>query len=240
MSRSNLTVIAMSLALLMVSTAGMAGGALVINDNMSRRAPGSSSGSDDTVEANCPADPTGNAWQDATAKLRIIQVGEGSSVTLKLRNAVPNTLFTVWLRLRGKGPDGSAIGDSPMTGGGATPLATGTMLDQLLRHSPPFPGTPNPPDGFFTDHRGYAYHLMFLDFPVVGGAYPFHRASDEAVQDLINAGSGWPLERRPSPIVNPADPDIEGSFLLRVVSHCVDQLGHGLSAGKREAWFQYP
>ena len=82
--------------------------------------------------------------------------------------------------------------------------------------------------------------IVALDFPLVGGAYPFQAMSDDAVNLLRGGGSSWPLERKPSPVANPADPNIGGPFMLRVISHCQDGLGHGLSPAQREAWFQYP
>ena len=166
-------------------------GAVVINDEMPRRAPGSTSGSGDTVEDNCPTDPDGNDWQGATANLMIKQVGDTSTVDVHVKNAVPYTVFTVWLRMRGTGPDGSQIGwhqpkasggdcnGSPLTCGGATPLAPGHKLDAIIHYTPPFVGTSTPSNGFTTDHNGKA-------------------------------------------------------------RFSTDQLAHGLSPGRREAWFQYP
>lgn len=220
-------------------------GAVTISDDMPRRGPGSVSGSLDTVEANCTADPSGNDWQGATATLKIKQVGDSSTVDIIVENAVPNTVFDVWLRMTGSGPGdetggNGGFGPSPMTGGGATPLLPGYTLDTALSQTPPFLGTPTPTNGFTTDYDGNARFRIDLDFPVVGGAYPFQRASTAAVQDLRDAGSSLPLVRIPSVIANPADPDISGPFLLRVVSHCTDLLSHGLSPAVREAWFQYP
>jgi hypothetical protein len=196
------------------------------------------------VEENCPLDPSGNAWQDAPASLHVEQAGDQSVAKIKVRNAVPDTVFTVWMRMAGNGPDGSVISPSPMTGGGATPLAPGSALDGLFHYTPPFAGSSNPTNGFTTDKKGNANFSIALDFPVVGGAYPFQRESADAVADwqAVRAANGQgpaPGERRPSPVVNPADPDISGPFLLRVISHCTDQLGHGLSPARCEAWFQY-
>ena len=211
-----------------------------INGDMTRRAPDSTSGSGHTVEVHCPADPSGNAWQGATATLKIEQHGISSKVRVKVKGAVPNTLFTVWLRMAGIGPGGNAIGPNPVNGGGATPLLPSAALDGALRNSPPFPGTPTPTNGFITDRRGNATFTIDLDFPIFGGVYPFQRASAAAVQELIDAGSSWPLMRIPSPVVNPAEPGISAPFRLRVISHCTDGLGHGLSPATREAWFDYP
>ena len=74
---------------------------VVINDYMPRRGPLSESGSGDTVEANCATDPSGYDWQGATATLKIEQEGSSSVAKIKVKNAVPNTLFTVWMRVKG-------------------------------------------------------------------------------------------------------------------------------------------
>jgi hypothetical protein len=118
-------------------------------------------------------------------------------------------------------------------------LAPGNVLDGLIYNTPPLgEGTPNPINGFITDEYGYADFEIDLDFPVVGGAYPFQKVSDVAYFDLQAVRPD--AERIPVPVVNPEDPNISAPFLLRIVSHCSDQLGHGLSPGEREAWFQYP
>ena len=208
-------------------------GVVVINDEMPRRAPGSTSGSGDTVEANCPPDPSGNDWQGATAELMVRQVGSDSTVDINVKNAVPNTVFTVWLRI--KGGAGFNDGGSPLTGGGATPLVPGSALDNVFEYSPfgSMPaGTPNPTNGFTTNKNGNANFSIDLDFPVVRGAYPFHLLS----ATLLDPN---PAPNVPTAISNPAE-GTGGPFLMRVISHCTDQLGHGLSPGVREAWFQYP
>jgi hypothetical protein len=198
------------------------------------------SGSGHTILDNCG--PSGGS-QSATLAIR--QSGEHSRVRIEVQDARPHTLYTVWLRLAGSGPgdenaaDG-AFGPNPMNGGGSTPLVPGSALDEMLWQSSPFPGTPTPANGFTTDSNGDATFRVDLDFPLLGGAYPFQRASDEAVHGLREAGSTWPLVRKPSPVANPGDPGISASFLLRIVSHCTDQQGHGLSPAVREAWFQYP
>jgi hypothetical protein len=212
----------------------------VINASMTVRGDTQPSGSGDTILANCGAS---SGKQSAT--VRVSQEGGNSTAKFRVRNARPNTVYTVWLRMNGSGPGdenglGGGTGGSPMTGGGATPLAPGYTLDGLLHYSPPFAGSANPTNGFTTDSKGNANWTAHLDFPIVGGAYPFQRASTAAVQALRDAGSTWPMERRPHPVANAADPDISAPFLFRVISHCTDGVGHGLSPGVREAWFQYP
>lgn len=208
----------------------------LIRDEMSRWPSDAASNSGHTVEEECGQ----SGWQKAKARLKVSQQGTKSRATIIMWQAKPNTLYTVWVRLRGTSPDGVEIGGSPMSGGGATPLLPGHSLDEAIGQSPPLPGTPDPVNGFTTDRRGRATWSVDLDFPLVGGAYPFHRAGDEAVADLIDAGSGWPLARTPTAIFDPRESALSGPFFIRVVSHCQDGLSHGLSPANRETWFQYP
>ena len=235
-----MTTIAAAVAALVGTLPGLvqagSGDEQVINADMSRRPAGSTSGSGDTVEAECPADPSGNAWQDATANLKVTQVGNTSSVFIKVQGAAPDTLFTVWTRLSGSG-QGTSFGGSPITGGGATPMASSDNLGQLVADWVGA-GSADQPNGFVTNHNGDGQLKVDLDFPLVGGAYPFNRidTNDLALAQTKNPGA----TAVPAVIVNPTDSGIGGPFLLRVISHCQDGLGHGLSPAKREAWFQYP
>ena len=260
MRKFNATAIAVSLACLgLGSTAVMANGhdddddddfSTVINDNMPRRAPNSLSGSGHTVEAECPTDPSGNDWQDATATLKVEQEGTGSFVKVKVRDAVPNTVFTVWLRIQGGdgwNRDVNGFAGSPLTGGGATPLIPGTLLDALAHYSPwadPATGMPqgsdNPTNGFVTDHKGNGSFSIALDFPLVGGSYPFYKAVTPEATRPGREGRPRVGYAIPTPETSPGTP-----FLLRVISHCQDGYGHGLlpsvpGGAGREAWFQYP
>ena len=155
-----------------------------------------------------------------------------------MKNAVPDTVFTAWLRIQGGAGWNRDVNDnagSPLTGGGATPLAPGSALDGLNDYSPwgihPA-GSAKPTNGFTTDQSGNANWSIALDFPVVGGSYPFYKTetSRPGWEDVPNVGYAIP-----SPDISPGTP-----FLIRVISHCTDQVGHGLSPATREAWFQYP
>lgn len=217
-----------------VSGAALAAPKKVIDDNMTRRPAGSTSGSGDTVEANCPADPSGNAWQGATATLEVKQKGGGSQVEIEVDGAAPNTLFTVWVRIKGK--NGLNPLGSPLTGGGATPLAPGSALDDLNAISPWVDpaGAPASANSFMTDSDGDAEFMIDLDFPLVRGAYPFQMTATSRP-----GHEGHP--NVPTAIADPREPGQEGTpFLIRVVSHCTDGASHGLSPATREAWFQYP
>ncbi len=234
------TLAAVLLSMGMASTAALASPSnKAIDEDMTRRAPGSSSGSGDTVEANCATDPSGNAWQGATAELKVKQKGTGSEVEIEIEGAVPNTLFTVWLRIKGSNGlnDTAPTVGSPLTGGGATPLAPGSELNALNDISPWVlaAGAPSSANSFTTDADGDAEFEIDLDFPVVGGAYPFQ----EMVGPARPGHDGHPDV--PTAIADPRATGQSGTpFLMRVVSHCTDNMSHGLSPYVREAWFQYP
>ena len=71
----------------------------------------------------------------------------------------------------------------------------------------------------------YPFQLTALDRPNHEG----HPNVATAIADPREPGQGF---------INPNDKGTP--FLFRVISHCTDQVGHGLSLGTREAWFQYP
>ncbi len=234
MANLKLTTLAASLFAMTVGSSAVLAGSSVIDDNMTRRAPGSASGSGDTVEANCATDPSGNAWQNATASLEVSQKGDSSKVEIEVDGAVPNTLFTVWVRI--KGVNGLNPAGSPLTGGGATPLAPGSALDALNAISPWVDpaGAPSSANAFSTNASGEGDIEINLDFPLVRGAYPFQMTTTSRPGHENHPNV-------PTAIADPREPGQEGTpFLIRVVSHCTDNASHGLSPATREAWFQYP
>ena len=228
MKKLNLTIIAAVIAG-MGGTAFAKGGS-ILDDDMSRRGPGSTSGSGHTVEGNCG----GPDYQGATAAIEIDQDG-GSDVTVKVKDAVPNTHFTVWMRIKG----GTGFNDagSPWTGGGATPLCSGTEFADLNANSPwnNAAGSTAPLcNSFSTDGAGNGTFTSSVNFPVVGGAYPFQQAGGASARPGHDDHADVPTA-----IVDPRTGN-GGPFMIRVVSHCLDNANHGLSPSNREAWFQYP
>ena len=201
-----------------------------------------------TVNADC-SDYDGQ-YDTASASLEISQGGYSSKVKVKVKNGRPNTLYTLWVRMKGSAHGGAnntngqiygtTFGGSPITGGGATPLANTADLGQLVADWVGA-GSPNQPNGFRTDGNGKGKVTLDLDFPVVGGAYPFNRMTHpDHVLAATKNPNAWP---NPTAIVNPSDPGIGGPstpFMIRMVSHCQDDTGHGLSPATREPWFQYP
>ena len=214
-----------------VMAKGGPGGDYTVNDDLSRRGPGSTSGSGDTVEANCG----GPDYQGATGKVTVQQSGGKSEVTVEIEDAVPNTHFTVWMRIKG----GAGFNDagSPWTGGGATPLCSGTEFTSLNDNSPwnnPAGSATGLCNSFFTDNIGDGKLKTTVNFPIVGGAYPFQQSGGAA-----GGPGGASIPDVPTAIVDPRT-NTGGPFLFRVVSHCTDNANHGLSPATREAFFQYP
>ncbi len=211
--------------------------------SFSRADANGASGSGHTVAGECGGsfDGSDHAGQRAAkAKLKVTQMGPSTHVSIRLRHARPNTVYTVWVRLKGNDQDGNSFGGSPLTNGGATPLAPSTALDLLESNSPwSNIGSNNAPNTFITDHRGRGRLDVTLDFPLFGGAYPFGSISANAL-DHIRATINPNATGTPTALVNPNHVGVDGPFLLRIVSHCQDDLGHGLSPAARETWFNYP
>jgi hypothetical protein len=170
--------------------------------------------------ANC-----GGVYPDAAAMALFTEGTAGNtSIEIHVSGAVPNTLFTAWLRL---GPGGS-----PLTGAGSTPLANPSEIVGLGAATPAGEllaaatlaglvgddgtGDFDVANGFVTDSNGEGTFRVDLSFAVEADAvYPFSEF-DPSIPDTLLG---------------------ESPFAIRVVSHCTDNIGHGLSAGKREAWF---
>lgn len=171
-------------------------------------------------------------WPNASAHLTLDQSRTGSSVLIELSQARPNTYYTIWLRLRGMDADGNAFGGSPLTGIAGSPLIPSSALGDALMNTGPGNGSADEPNGFFTDEMGNGVFKTELDFPIVNGAYPFHR-----FEGFDPSDERFPLEEpkiHPVAIVGPSGP-----FTLRLVSHCTDNTGHGLLPGPHEGWFDW-
>jgi hypothetical protein len=223
----------LKLTILAAALASMTGVAIAdqpaINDDMSRRGPLTTSGSGHTVEGNCGGD-----YQSATASLSVEQDNAGSHVQVQINDGVPNTHYTVWMRIKG----GAGFNDagSPWTGGGATPLCSGTEFATLNANSPwNSAGSTDPLcNSIITNKNGDGTLRSVVNFPIVGGAYPFQQAGGASARPGHDDHADVPTA-----IADPRT-GTGGPFLIRVVSHCTDQANHGLSPATREAFFQYP
>ena len=235
MKQLKLTIMAAALASMTSIPAVVIADQPAINDDMSRRPANSESGSGDTVEANCPTDPSGDDWQGATASISVEQDNAGSHVQVTVNDGVPNTHYTVWMRI--KGGSGFNPAGSPWTTGGATPLCSGTEFTTLNANSPWNNAAGSQGalcNSLITNAVGNAKLRTVVNFPVVGGAYPFQQSGG------ASAGPGGALiPDVPTAIVDPRTGN-GGPFLIRVVTHCTDNANHGLSPSTREAFFQYP
>lgn len=171
-------------------------------------------------------------WPNAAAMLKIIQTPNKSEVTVAISDARPDTLYTMWLRLRGKTPAGVVYGGSPLTGKPGTPLIPTTMLaaatDALK--SP----ISDPVHGFRTDANGNGTVTVSLDFPIVGGAYPFERFAG-----FDPADTRYPTETPSIPTTAIVGANAGAPFTLRLASHCTDGVSHGLLPGPHEGWFDW-
>ena len=167
------------------------------------------------------AEHCGGDFPEAGAQITINQAGGNSTVKITLENARPETLYTTWLRLRGKtmGDEPTEYGGSPLTGAGSTPLAASSEVESLLAAADG-PGVTEVANGFRTDTEGNGELVAELDFPVLGGAYPFYR-HDESLAPLAIIGAPF------------------APFMIRIASHCTDDMGHGVNAGNREPWFDW-
>lgn len=166
----------------------------------------------------------GGEFPNASAVITYALDGDSTTVDVEVIDAVPDTYFTVWLRLARA---------SPLTGAIATPLASPSDLAALAPSTPATnlsfaaqslgmigddgSGAAGQVNGFLTDASGNGRFSVTLDFPLMlGGSYPF----DELDASLTPVSFG------------------KTPFAIRVVSHAIDQVGHGLISGKHEMWFQ--
>lgn len=222
----------LSLLMALAVPVGAAGARPVIQDSFDRLAADVASPSGHTVLAECPGAVSAAGWPAASADLRIHQSGGESDIVVTMRHVAPNAYYTIWLRLGGTDSNGDAFGRNPVTGGRATPLAASNDLPILLAATGSGNGNDQVPNGFRSNSQGNATFTAALDFPVVGGAYPFQRFPEWDPTD----------DRLPtdSPAVYPvAIAGPQGPFTLRIVSHCTDDVGHGLGSGPRELWFDW-
>jgi hypothetical protein len=171
-------------------------------------------------------------WPDAAAALKIIQTPNQSEVTVAVTDARPDTLYTIWLGLRGKTPAGVVYGGSPLTGKPGTPLIPTTML-AAATDALKTPIT-DPVNGIRTDTKGNGTVTVSLDFPIVGGAYPFERFAG-----IDTPGTLLPHEIHSTKTIAIVGADAGAPFTLRLASHCTDGVSHGLLPGPHEGWFDW-
>lgn len=178
-----------------------------------------------SVAAHCQIDGAAapDHWADARAELVLSQSATASEVTVTLESARPDTLFTIWLML---------AGGSPLMEAGATALIHSDDLAAAVD----LMGAPDTvaSNGFTTDADGNGHITLTLDYPIVGGAFPFQRyAGFDAENEVFTRDAP-----RAIPVAI-ADAATGAPFTLRLASHCGDNLHNGLIAGQHEPWFDW-
>lgn len=238
MTRSNRTwgVILSALAVVtvgLVAAPADAGRTHGTHERMTRVPPEQVSPTGQSVAVNCEADASGaETWPSASARFSLSQHSSRSTVSIKMRDARPNTYYTLWLRLGGTDSNGDAYGRSPLTDIPATPLVNSQDLPVMLDATGPGNGNAAQPNGVLSDELGNAQFRMTLDFPLVGGAYPFHRFPEFDPSDPRLPAANPAI--RPVPIPGPQAP-----FTVMIASHCGDGVGHGLLPGPHEEWLSW-
>ena len=152
-------------------------------------------------------------WPEAKASLSIEQTGSQSVVSIEMTGVKPNNYYTMWLRLKGKDTFGNDYGGNPILGIDGTPLIPSSELNEALT----FTGAGNAKvglsNGFWSDENGNAIFMTTLDYPIIGGAFPFQN-----FEGFDPTDERFPIENPraiPVAIVTTGAP-----FTLRVASHC--------------------
>ena len=175
-------------------------------------------------------------WPDAKASLEIKQAGASSTVTIRMSGVKPNMYYTMWLRLRSTDNEGNEVGGNPLIGIPGTPLIPATELAKALTFTGPGNAGIGLSNGFWSDEKGDAFFLSTVDFPIIGGAYPFHNfegfdPGDERLKSPF---------KEDAPMAIPAAIATSGApFTLRIASHCESNVNYGLFPGPHEGWFDW-
>jgi hypothetical protein len=184
-----------------------------------------------TVLANCTGEYSG-----ATASMIVEQGLDMTDVTIIVENAEPNRLFTIWLWLKGADAMGNSFGGNPLSGKSGAPFAPSTAFTELRDATGAGNGVSEGANVFTTDANGNALFSTRLDFPLFGGAYPFHK-----IIGFDPADSRFPEDARLMPVaLVSSGQGYDAPFMVRLASHCTDNLSHGWAAGAREPWFDFP
>ncbi len=197
-----------------------------------------------SIECNEPGSPGAETWSEAKAQLRLSERSGNSRLVFQVRDAKPDTLYTVWVRLAGVDSSGEDYGGSPLVGIPVTPLVPSDELAEQVGITLPNPGADRVSNGFHTNSKGAGRVVISVDFPISSGAYPFQRFEDfDAVKDNVALTNPGNIERlrgedasiRPVAITDGRQ--APATFLI--ASHCVDGLAHGLLPGPHENWFTW-
>ena len=153
----------------------------------------------------------GHDFTHAAATAEIEERADDTTrVTIRVFNAKPSHIYTIWLKLDGVSPVAPVMG--------ATPLASTDGLSNIIANTslvgPAEASTTAIFQGgnaFYTDANGNGSLTVFLDFRLSLDIYPFSRVPP------LGTYPDFPLSSNP--------------FAFRVISHCQDNVQHGVFAG---------
>ena len=175
-------------------------------------------------------------WPDAKATLEIEQMGASSTVTIEMSGVKPNMYYTMWLRLQTTDHEGNAVNSNPLIGIPGTPLIPSTELDEALTFTGQGNAKVGLSNGFWSDVNGNALFTTTLDFPIIGGAYPFQNFEGF---DPTDARLNSPFKNDAPQAIPVAIANSGAPFTLRVASHCQSNINYGLFPGPHEGWFDW-
>lgn len=193
--------------------------------------PSEADSNGNSIATNCPQD-----YPDATASMDVNQGLESTDVTINVAGAQPDTLFTVWVWLKGTDAQGNTFGGNPLSGKSGAPLAPSTAFAELRDATGEGNGVTEGANVFTTDADGNATFSTTLDYPLFGGAYPFHKIEgfEPGDERFPEGASLYPVA-----IVSSAE-SYDAPFMVRIAAHCTDGLSHGWAASVREPYFDFP
>lgn len=180
---------------------------------------------DEMVE-NC-----GGTYDDAQARIWVRQRDGKTHLKIHVTKSVPDTLWTIWLRLDQPseltGAPITALANSHDTAALAAITPAGNLTqtaNDLGLKGDDGSGSKHAANVFWTDRWGNGSYYAKLDYPLVKGAFQFNEFDATLARNAIGDG--------------PLGPVAHG-VRLRLASHCFDQRAHGLVPGKHEMWFDW-
>jgi hypothetical protein len=112
-------------------------------------------------------------YSDASATIQIDEKNDGTTeITIAVRKAKPNHLYTAWIKV---------AGTSPISGAGATPAAATSDIDTIIDNADS--ASDDGANAFYTNSAGNATVHITLDFHLSDGVYPFS-AYDDSYSDV--------------------------------------------------------
>jgi len=155
----------------------------------------------------------GGDFANASATIDIDQEDGSTDIEISIKDAMPNAIYTVWLRLKDPSPitGGKSTALAPTSAVAGLPASEGSGFAEVAAGAVA--------NGFVTDSGGDGKISMTIDSPIIKGSYRFEEV-DASYNPVLTD--------------NPAS-----KFTIRVASHCTDGITHGLSAGTNEKWFNW-